>query len=127
MLIGYLFIIMAAVFWGLIGIFSSVAFSQGVGPMEVAFWRAVLTWFCFGGQAVMSKQTKIDNKDFPLFLVFALFGISLFYISYQLAVKQGGPPLPRSFSIRRRPGWWPARFSSTGKGRPGSNSWRWSW
>jgi DME family drug/metabolite transporter len=90
MLTGYLFIIMAAVFWGLIGIFSSLAFSQGVGPMEVAFWRAVLTWFCFGSQAVISKQTKIDKKDFPLFLVFALFGISLFYIAYQFAVKTGG-------------------------------------
>jgi len=90
MLTGYLFIIMAATFWGLIGIFSSLAFSQGVGPMEVAFWRAVLTWACFGSQAVIRKETKIDKKDLPLFVVFSLFGISLFYIAYQYAVKTGG-------------------------------------
>ncbi len=90
MWIGYPFIIMAAVFWGLIGIFSSLAFSQGVGPMEVAFWRAVLTWFCFGGQAVIRRQTRMDKRDFPLFVIFALFGVALFYISYQFAVKTAG-------------------------------------
>jgi DME family drug/metabolite transporter len=87
---GYAFIISAAAFWGLTGIFSSFAFSQGVGPMEVAFWRAVLTWFCFSPQAFIRKETSIDKKDFPLFVVFALFGISLFYISYQFAVKTAG-------------------------------------
>ncbi|MCD4675928.1 MAG: DMT family transporter [Desulfobacula sp.] len=87
---GYFFIISAAALWGLIGIFSSLAFSQGVGPMEVAFWRALLTWFCFGTQAVIRKETRIDKKDFPLFVIFGLLGISLFYISYQFAVKTAG-------------------------------------
>ena len=90
MFIGYIFIISAATSWGLIGIFSSLAFSQGVSPMEVAFWRAVITWFCFGIQAIIIKEARIDKKDFPLLAVFAFFGISLFYISYQLAVKQAG-------------------------------------
>ncbi|MBU0973343.1 MAG: DMT family transporter [Proteobacteria bacterium] len=90
MLTGYVFIISAAVFWGLIGIFSSLAFSQGVGPMEVAFWRAVLTWFCFGTQAILLRQTAMERKDIPLFVVFAILGISLFYISYQFAVKTAG-------------------------------------
>ncbi len=58
--------------------------------MEVAFWRAVITWFCFGIQAIIIKEARIDKKDFPLLAVFAFFGISLFYISYQLAVKQAG-------------------------------------
>ena len=87
---GYFFIISAAALWGLIGIFSSLAFSQGIGPMEVAFWRALLTWFCFGTQAVIRKETRIDKKDFPLFVIFGLLGISLFYISYQFAVKTAG-------------------------------------
>jgi len=90
MFIGYLFIITAATCWGLIGIFSSLAFSQGIGPMEVAFWRAVLTWLLFGTQAIIKKETRIDRKDFPLFFIFGLLGISLFYISYQLAVKTAG-------------------------------------
>ena len=90
MFTGYLFIISAATCWGLIGIFSSFAFSQGMEPMEVAFWRAILTWFCFAPQAIIKKETRIDLKDFPLFFIFGLFGISLFYISYQFAVKTAG-------------------------------------
>lgn len=90
MITGYLFIITAATCWGLIGIFSSFAFSQGIGPMEVAFWRAVLTWLLFGTQAILKKETRMDKKDFPLFFIFGILGISLFYISYQFAVKTAG-------------------------------------
>lgn len=90
MFTGYLFIITAATCWGLIGIFSSFAFSQGIGPMEVAFWRAILTWLLFGTQAIIKKETRMDKKDFPLFFIFGILGISLFYISYQFAVKTAG-------------------------------------
>lgn len=90
MLRGYVFIITAACCWGLIGIFSSIAFSQGVEPMEVAFWRAVLTWICFGAQAFWRKETHLVKKDIPLLALFGLFGIAVFYISYQYAVKTGG-------------------------------------
>jgi DME family drug/metabolite transporter len=90
MFTGYVFIISAATLWGLIGIFSSLAFSQGIGPMEVAFWRAVLTWICFGTQAVIQKETHMEKQDIPLFVLFALLGITLFYICYQFAVKTGG-------------------------------------
>lgn len=90
MFTGYFFIIAAAVCWGLIGIFSGFAFSQGMQPMEVAFWRAVLAWCCFAGQAFSTRQLRIDGRDIPLLAVFGLLGISLFYISYQYAVKTGG-------------------------------------
>jgi len=90
MAIGYLFILAAAVSWGFIGIFSAAAFSQGLSPMEVAFWRAILAWFCFGGQAFWRGQTKVTLRDVPLLVLFAILGISLFYISYQYAVKSGG-------------------------------------
>ncbi len=58
--------------------------------MEVAFWRAALTWICFGTQAAVLKQTRIEIKDFPLIVIFSLVGISLFYISYQFTVKTAG-------------------------------------
>jgi DME family drug/metabolite transporter len=90
MFTGYLLILSAASCWGLIGIFSSLAFSQGVEPMEVAFWRALITWICFGAQAFIRKETRVDKKDLPLLAVFAVFGISVFYIAYQYAVKTGG-------------------------------------
>ncbi|MBU1565799.1 MAG: EamA family transporter [Proteobacteria bacterium] len=90
MLKGYIFIILAAVCWGFIGIFSSLAFAEGLGPMEVAFWRALIAWGFFGSQAIMRKETHLVKKDILLLAVFALLGISLFYISYQYAVKTGG-------------------------------------
>lgn len=90
MILGYFFIIGAAVCWGLIGIFSSLAFAQGVEPMEVAFWRACLTWFFFGIYAVIRRETRIDPRDIPLFFLFSVFGVCLFYISYQYAVKTAG-------------------------------------
>lgn len=74
----------------MIGIFSSIAFAQGVAPMEVAFWRAVITWVFFAFQAMRIRQVKIQTKDLPLLVVFGLLGISAFYISYQLAVKMAG-------------------------------------
>lgn len=93
MLKGYLCIIAAAVLWGIIGPISRLAFDQGVMPMEVAFWRAVLTWICFGGHAVIIGQVRVQRRDLPALLVFAVTGVTLFYGSYQLAVNKGGAAL----------------------------------
>lgn len=101
---GYIWIISAATAWGFIGIFSSLAFSQGVGPMEVAFWRAFLAWFCFGAQALLRKETGVDKKDMPLLVIFGLLGVSLFYISYQFAVKTAGVALA-SVLLYTAPAW----------------------
>ena len=90
MLKGYAFIIAAACCWGLIGIFSKVAFNQGMGPMETAFWRAVIAWLFFAAQAFATRQTGMEKKDLPLLMAFGLLGISLFYVAYQVAVKTGG-------------------------------------
>ena len=87
---GYIFIILAATCWGFIGIFSSLAFAEGLGPMEVAFWRALIAWLFFGSQAIVRRETHLVKKDMFLLTVFGLLGISLFYISYQYAVKTGG-------------------------------------
>ena len=87
---GYILIIAAASCWALIGIFSSIAFEQGVQPLEVAFWRAVLSWSFFAVQAGITKETHLLKKDIPLLLAFGIFGISVFYVSYLVAVKEGG-------------------------------------
>lgn len=104
MIKGYAFILSAALCWGFIGIFSSLAFSQGLGPMEVAFWRAVITWLFFGTQAIFQRETSIAKKDFPLLAIFAFLGICLFYISYQYAVKMAGAALA-SVLLYTAPAW----------------------
>ena len=83
----------AASLWSMIGPVSKLAFHEGVMPMEVAFWRAALAWGFFGGHAVITKQTHLERKDIPALVFFSLTGITLFYSSYQLAVKSGGAAL----------------------------------
>lgn len=90
---GYVFILTAAFCWGFIGIFSSIAFRQGLEPLEVAFWRALFAWLCFGTQAIVSKETHLARKDIPLLAVFGVLGVFLFYAAYQYAVKTGGAAL----------------------------------
>ncbi len=87
---GYIFIISAACCWGFIGVFSSIAFSQGMQPLEIGFFRASIAWACFAVHAFVKKDIHLDKKDIPLFVVFGLLGVSLFYISYLVAVKTGG-------------------------------------
>jgi DME family drug/metabolite transporter len=90
MLTGYIFIILAACCWGFVGIFSSLAFAEGLGPMEVAFWRALISWGLFGSQAIVRKETYLKINDIPLLVVFSLLAISLYYISNLYAIKTGG-------------------------------------
>lgn len=104
MLTGYAFILAAASSWGFIGIFSSLAFAEGVAPMEVAFWRALFAWLLFGAQALIRKETGIKFKDLPLLTIFGLLGISLFYISYLYAINSGGAALA-SVLLYTAPAW----------------------
>jgi DME family drug/metabolite transporter len=90
---GYLFVILAAFCWGGIGPVSRYAFSQGMAPLEVAFWRALFGWIVFGLHAVKMKQTRVKRRDLPWVLAFGLWGVSLFYASYLLAIEQGGAAL----------------------------------
>ncbi len=90
---GYAFIAAAAVLWGMIGPFSKLAFQEGVSPMEVAFWRALLAWVFFGAHALIRREIRLFPKDIPFILVFGVCGVSLFYFFYQMAVKSGGAAL----------------------------------
>ena len=90
---GYLYIAAAAALWGILGPFSRLAFSEGISPMEVAFWRAVLAWGFFGLHAIFTRSLRIQLRDLPLVTLFAVTGITLFYASYQFAVREAGAAL----------------------------------
>ena len=90
---GYIYIIMAAVMWGIIGPVARLAYSEGLQPMEVALWRALLAWVFFGAHALITRQLRIHWRDFPMILLFAVFCVSQFYAFYQLAIKNGGAAL----------------------------------
>ena len=101
---GYLFITAAAVLWGVVGPFSRLAFSEGIGPMEVAFWRAALAWIFFGSHALLTRRIRIRAEDIPMVILFALAGITLFYSIYQLAIQSGGAALA-SVLLYTAPAW----------------------
>jgi DME family drug/metabolite transporter len=104
MMRGYLYIFAAAILWGLIGPFAKLAFQEGVAPLEVAFWRAVLAWLCFGSQAVVQRRIRVAVSDLPALGLFSLTGVFLFYGSYQLAVQKGGAALA-SVLLYTAPAW----------------------
>lgn len=93
MTMGYLFILMAATLWGVIGPVSRLAFSEGVQPLEVAFWRAMIAWLFFGLHAIVTRRTALDRKDLPMVVLFGLTGVAGFYGSYQIAIRGGGAAL----------------------------------
>ncbi len=101
---GYLYISLAASLWGLLGPFGKLAFQEGISPLEVAFWRACLAWFLFGGQALIQKTTRVDKRDFPGLALFGFVSVALFFGSYQMAVDRGGAALA-SVLLYTAPAW----------------------
>lgn len=90
---GYVYIVLAAACWALIGPVSRLAFAEGVEPLEVAFWRALLGSGFFGVHVAVSRAARVARADLPAMVAFGLLGVSLFYGGYQLAVERGGAAL----------------------------------
>ncbi|MEG2139606.1 MAG: DMT family transporter [Bilophila sp.] len=90
---GYAFALLTATLWSLIGPFSRLCFSEGVAPMEVAFWRASIGGGCFLLHAACRDGLCIPPRHAMIFSAFGLVGVSLFFASYQFAVKEGGVAL----------------------------------
>lgn len=87
---GYACILAAAVCWGGIGPVSRHLFAAGMAPVDVALWRAVLGGVFFGVHALAAGQLRVHNRDLPHLLGFGLWGVALFYVSYQYAVLYSG-------------------------------------
>lgn len=90
---GYLYVLMAACLWGMLGSVSKLVFEQGVSPLEAAFWRAVMATVLFGAHALWLRQVRVQARDLAAILGFGLLGISLFYGAYQMAIRTGGAAL----------------------------------
>ena len=91
---GYFFILLAAACWGLLGPVGRFALESGVSPLEVGFWRAALACIFFMAYAAGHKMLKLDSvRDIGAFVLFGVFSIALFFVSFQYAVKYGGAAL----------------------------------
>jgi DME family drug/metabolite transporter len=90
---GYLLIALAALLWGTLGIASRLILQSGVEPLELSFWRATIGGSLFALQALRIGKVRVDRRDYPALAGFAVIGVSLFYLSYLLAVRAGGAAL----------------------------------
>ncbi len=103
--LGYFFIIVAAICWGILGVFGRIAMSHGLGPLEVAFWRALLAGIFFLSHAIFIKDARIHSiSDFIAFSLFGIFSIATFFASGQYAIKEGGVALA-SVLLYTAPAW----------------------
>lgn len=102
---GYLFILLAAVCWGLLGPVGRFALESGISPLEIGFWRAALACIFFIGYAARNKMLKLDSaRDLGVFVLFGVFSLAIFFVSYQYAVKYGGAALA-SVLLYTAPAW----------------------
>lgn len=90
---GYGAALLAATLWGLIGPVARLAFGQGVGPLELAFWRAMLAGMLFFAQARWGDYVPLPRQEWPAALAFGAVGVALFYVAYHQAVATGGAAL----------------------------------
>ncbi len=87
------FVLMAAILWGLLGIFGTQAMREGARPLEISLWRAVIGGLLFGAQALVMRSVFPRGRDLAVTAAFGVVGVAVFYSSYQVAVREGGASL----------------------------------
>ncbi len=84
----------AAVLWALLGVFSKRLLAAGVGPAEIAFWRAAIGGTLFVAHAAAEGRLRLQRRtDALAFVAFALVGVTLFYTALNQAIEAGGVSL----------------------------------
>lgn len=91
--LGFLFVILAAVLWALIGPLGRIAMSEGLNPLEVAFWRAFFGGAFFWLHALPRGLHRVPLRAGSAFTLFGIVGIALLFFSYLVAVEQAGVSL----------------------------------
>lgn len=90
---GYFYVVCAGVLWGVLGPVARVALQEGVGPLEVAFWRAAFAALLFGAHAGITRRVRVAPRDLPAVAGFGLVGVAFLYVAYFMAVRAGGAAL----------------------------------
>ncbi|HEX2095601.1 MAG TPA: EamA family transporter, partial [Longimicrobiaceae bacterium] len=76
---GYFYVFCAGVLWGLLGPASRFPMREGIGPLEVAFWRATIAAVLFGVHAAARGRVRVAPRDLPAVAGFGVVGIALLY------------------------------------------------
>lgn len=103
--LGFFFILLAAVFWSLLGPVSLFSLTRGFSPIEVAFWRAGFGALFFTAHALATGRWRIgDIKDGVIIVAFGAVCVGGFFASYQAAVLMSGAALA-SVLLYTAPAW----------------------
>lgn len=106
---GYAYALIAASCWALLGPVSRVPMSHGIGPLEVAFWRALLGGLVFMAHGFARGEYRVGRRDAAILGLFGVFGVAVFFTCFQMAVQRGGAALA-SILLYTAP-FWVAVFS----------------
>src|SRR5687768_4303297 len=93
---GYLFVVLAAALWAVIGPVSRLLLREGITPLEMAFWRAVIAWVVFVGHAFVQRRStpfRVAPHDLPGVAAFGLIGVAILYAAFPHSVEAGGAAL----------------------------------
>ncbi len=88
---GYLYIIIAACLWSLIGLLMRTLHDEfGLDALTLAFLRAsIAATISFTGLALFRRELlRVTRRDLGVFALYGLFGIALFYWTYTQAIIQ---------------------------------------
>ena len=90
---GYVLVAAAAALWGLMGPVTRIALAEGMGAVEVAFWRAALAAGIFAVHAAAIGRFRIAPRDVPAVVAFGVAGVAGLMACYARAVEAGGAAL----------------------------------
>jgi drug/metabolite transporter, DME family len=92
-LVGYLLVALAAVLWGLLGPVARIALQEGLQPLELGFWRALIAGSLCALVSMGRRTAPIPRREIPGVLGFGVVGVAIFYAAYFQAVDLGGAAL----------------------------------
>lgn len=91
---GIPFILLGAALWGMIPLFSRLAYAYGSDPVTAGAWRVYLAagifliWFLVDG-----TLRSVRLKEIPFYLVYGLFGVGGTVLFYMMAVERLSTPM----------------------------------
>lgn len=86
-------IVLAAFQWALLGPVARIAFTEGVPPLTVAFWRATLAALLFATHAALTHTAALRRTDRPLAMALGVIAVAGLYVAYFESVQRGGAAL----------------------------------
>jgi DME family drug/metabolite transporter len=90
-MVGYLYVLLAAALWALLGPVSRLVLREGVAPLEIALWRCVIGTALFALHVAASRSARwsVARGDLPGIAAFGVVGIATLYGALSLAVEGG--------------------------------------